>query len=312
MSVLAVAPVDDLRLWARVNGLQVVLVVLGSILLSRAVRSVGRLITQRIDESSTVGDALVRSEQDKHRHSVAQVLIWLANVLIFSVAAVRVLNLFDLPITGLVAPATVLGVALGFGAQRVVQDLLAGVFIITERQYAFGDVVRVMPVSSNVGVTGTVEEISLRITRLRSSDGEVIIIPNGQILHVTNLSRDWARAVVDVPLPPSTDITAANRLLRQVGKEAFADPALRGLLLDEPTVMGVESLTVESVSIRVIARTLPGKQFEVGRRLRSRIVIAFNQHNIAVSAASVTTSDAGSVAEQDATEAEASPTGGPA
>jgi len=152
-------------------------------------------------------------------------------------------------------------------------------------------VVRVMPSGSSVAVTGTVEEISLRITRLRSSDGEVIIIPNGQILHVTNLSRDWARAVVDVPLPPSTDITAANRLLRQVGQEAFADPQLRGLLLDEPSVMGVESLTVKAVNIRMVARTLPGKQFEVGRRLRARIVVAFHQHNIAVSPASVLTAD---------------------
>jgi small-conductance mechanosensitive channel len=224
-------------------------------------------------------------------------------VMIFSVASVRVLSLLGFPITGLVAPATVLGVALGFGAQRIVQDLLAGVFVITERQYSFGDLVRVMPVGSSLPMVGTVEEVTLRMTRLRSSDGEVIIIPNGQILHVTNLSRDWARAVVDVPLPPSTDITEVNRLLRQVGAQAFADPALRPLLLDEPTVMGVESLTVNSVNIRMVARTLPGKQFEVGRRLRARIVTALRQNHIAVSPTAVTSSDAAS-GEEDTGELE--------
>lgn len=284
---VAVAPLTDVSLWARGNGLEAILVVLGALLLSRLVSALGHAATRRIDESAAVADALVRSEQDKHRHSVAQVLIWIANVLIYSVAAVRVLSLMGFPITGLVAPATVLGVALGFGAQRIVQDLLAGFFIITERQYGFGDVIRVAPIGSSAAVTGTVEDISLRITRLRSSDGEVIMIPNGQTLHVTNLSRDWARAVVDVPLPADADITVAQEVLREVGAAAFADGRLRGLLLDEPTVMGVESLTVSEVNLRLVARTLPGKQFEVGRRLRSRIVIALHRRNIALTEGSI-------------------------
>lgn len=127
------------------------------------------------------------------------------------------------------------------------------------------------------------EDVSLRVTQLRSADGEVIIVPNGQIVQVTNLSRDWARAVVDVPLPPSADVTEANQLLRAAGEAVFSDDALRPMLLDEPTVMGVESFKVGQVNARMVARTLPGKQFEIGRELRARVAVAFHEHGITVS-----------------------------
>jgi small conductance mechanosensitive channel len=287
---LAVAPTDDLTVWARGDALEIVLVVLGSLLLMRGIGAIGGYVTRRIDKASTEGDALVRSERGKHRHSVAQVLVWLANVLVVCVAVVRIIALLGFAVSGLVAPAAVLGVALGFGAQRVVQDLLAGFFIITERQYGFGDQIRIASLGSETGVTGTVEEISLRITRMRTMNGEVVIIPNGQINQVTNLSRDWARAMVDIPLWPTTDLNQALEILREVGKQVFADPKLKNLLLDAPTVMGVESISVRHVNVRIVARTLPGKQFEVGRALRARIVVAFREHNISMPT-EVTTSD---------------------
>jgi small-conductance mechanosensitive channel len=224
----------------------------------------------------------VRSEQAKHRHSVAQVLTWIAVVIIYVVAAILVADRLGVPVAGLVAPATVAGVALGFGAQRIVQDILAGFFIITERQYGFGDLIRISALGSTTGVSGTVEEVTLRITRIRSSSGEVIIVPNGQIVQVTNLSRDWARAVVDVPVPVSADVSQVNDILREVGVAAYADKDVRPLLLDTPTVMGVESLEVDTLKVRLVARTLPGKQFEVTRLLRQRIALAFRQHGITV------------------------------
>lgn len=290
-TTLAVAPTDDLTVWARGDGLEIILVILGALLLMRAIAAVGTYVTNRIDKASTEGDALVRSERGKHRHSVAQVLVWLSNVLIVCIAVVRIIALLGFSVTGLVAPAAVLGVALGFGAQRVVQDLLAGFFIITERQYGFGDVIRISALGSETGVTGTVEEISLRITRMRTVNGEVVIIPNGQINQVTNLSRDWARAMVDIPLWPTTDLNEAMRILREVGTAAFADPKLNHLLLDAPTVMGVESISVRHVNVRIVARTLPGKQFEVGRALRARIVVAFRENNISMPTEATTSSD---------------------
>jgi small conductance mechanosensitive channel len=262
------------------RGLVVVLLVLGSILLARFVQWVGTKITDRIDSRATGGDALVRSEAAKHRHSLTQVLTWVAVVLIYSIAVFLVLSTLGIPVTGLVAPATVLGVGLGFGAQRVVGDILAGFFIITERQYGFGDVVSIAVVGGGDMASGTIEDVTLRITRMRSPNGEVVTVPNGQIVKVINLSRDWARAVVDVPVPSSSDVNRVNEILREVGAEAFRDPALRKLLLDPPSVMGVESLDLDQVNVRVVARTLPGKQFEVGRDLRARIVLAFRRQGM--------------------------------
>jgi small conductance mechanosensitive channel len=277
--VLAVAPLTDLRTWVEGRGLEIVLIILGSVLLARLVSWIGDRVTARIDARASGGDALVRSEAAKHRHSLTQVLTWVAIVLIYTVAVFMVLNVAGIPVTGLVAPATVIGVGLGFGAQRIVGDVLAGFFLITERQYGFGDVVSIQ-LTSGEPARGTIEDVTLRITRLRAADGEVVTVPNGQIVKVTNLSRDWARAVVDVPVPTTMDVSRVNEILREVGTQAFRDAALRKLLLDEPTVMGVESLGLDQVNVRVVARTLPGKQFEVGRDLRARIVLAFRREGL--------------------------------
>jgi small conductance mechanosensitive channel len=191
-----------------------------------------------------------------------------------------VLIRFGVPIAGLVAPATVAGVALGFGAQRIVQDILAGFFIVAERQYGYGDLIRIGSLGSTAGVTGTVEDVTLRTTRLRTVDGEVVFVPNGQINQVTNLSRDWARAIVDVPLPATAEIDHVNELLQGVGQAVYRDQRLRPLILDAPTVMGVENIDVDHLSIRMVSRTLPGKQFVVGRELRARIATALREAGI--------------------------------
>lgn len=272
----------DVLDWFAGRGLEVVLIVLGSVLLARFVGWGGSRITDRIDARYTGGDALVRTEAAKHRHSLTQVITWTAVVLIYAVAVFFVLDRLGVPVTGLVAPATVLGVGLGFGAQRVVGDVLAGFFIITERQYGFGDVVSIQVVGGGDPASGTVEDVTLRVTRVRSANGEVVTVPNGQIVKVVNLSRDWARAVIDVPVPSDADVNRVNEILRDVGRDAFRDPAMRPLLLDPPTVMGVESLGLDEVNVRVVARTLPGKQFEVGRDLRVRIVLAFRDQGMKV------------------------------
>ena len=214
---------------------------------------------------------------------MTQVITWAALVLLYFLTGVLVLQRFGIPLTSLVAPATVAGVAIGFGAQRIVQDVLSGFFIITERQYGFGDVIRISTLGATTGVTGTVEDVTLRITRMRTINGEVVIVPNGQIQQVTNLSRDWARAVIDVPVPATAELNQVTDILRSVGEAAFADEKLRPLLLDAPSVMGVETIEVDTFSVRVVARTLPGKQFEVGRELRARITTALREQGIRLS-----------------------------
>ena len=154
--------------------------------------------TPTIQES----DQLVRSESAKHRQAVASVISWVSIALLFVIVVVEITDILAIPVGSLVAPAAVLGAALGFGAQRIVQDLLAGFFIITEKQYGFGDLVSAdRRRHRRTTREGTVEDVTLRVTKLRSTEGEMFTIPNGQIVKTLNLSKDWARAVVDIPVP---------------------------------------------------------------------------------------------------------------
>lgn len=283
---LAIAPLTDISDWFRSNGLEIVLLVLGAALVSRFVVYSRNKIVDRIDNNFQHSDALVRSEAQKHRHILALVFSWVMLTLIYVLVGIEVFQRLGFEVVGLVAPATVIGAALGFGAQKIVQDILAGFFIITERQYGFGDAVSIT-LNGNILADGTVEDVTLRVTRVRSSDGEVITIPNGQIVKATNLSKDWARAVVDVPVPTSADITSVNEILHDVGAKAFADRRLRPLLLDEPSVMGIESLEVDKINIRMVARTLPGKQFQVSRELRVRVAAALRREGLGSAAAEV-------------------------
>ncbi len=266
----------------------------GAILLTRFTAWVGAKITDRIDANAQETDALVRSEAAKHRHALAQVITWSTLVLIYCATAVAVAERLGIPVTGLVAPAALAAVALGFGAQRIVQDMLAGFFIITERQYGFGDLIRLSVPSLTNPAIGTVEDVTLRVTTVRTADGEVVITPNGQISQVTNLSRGWARAVVDVPVPATVDVNRVSDLLRRIGDEAYKEPELRKLLLDPPAVMGVQSIDVDHFQVRLVARTLPGRQFDVGRILRARIAAGLLQEGIQLSASLDTAEPTGS------------------
>jgi len=270
----AVTPLNDFGVWLRGNLLEIVLFVLGAMLLARLAGWTRDRVIRRID-TSVDGQTVVRSESSKHHRALAQILTWVFTVFLWIVTAVLVANRFGIPFASLVAPLTAGGVALGLGAQRLVQDLIGGTFIIAERQYGYGDLVTISGTTMTEGATGTVEDITLRVTRLRTANGELVVIPNGAATQVTNLSSEWARAVVDLPLPTGQDVRQANELLRQVGTAAYVDEDLRPLLLDEPTVMGVESIEVGQVNLRMVARTLPGRQFEVERELRIRIAEAF-------------------------------------
>jgi moderate conductance mechanosensitive channel len=279
-----IAPLDDVSRWARGDLLVIVLLVLGAILLTRMADWLREKIIAHIDAQARETDELVRSEASKHRQVIAQVVTWGTLAVIYVVTAVLIVQRLGVPLAGLVAPAALLSAALGFGLQRFVQDIGAGFFITGERQYGFGDVVTIATAGVQQPVTGTVEDVTLRVTRLRTVSGEVITTPNGQIVQVTNLSRDWARAVIDVPVPAAIDVSHVTDILRRVGEEAYSDDRLRKMLLDPPTVMGVEKIEVDTFSVRMVARTLPGIQFEVGRELRARVASAFRREGIIVAA----------------------------
>ncbi|BBX74430.1 mechanosensitive ion channel family protein [Mycobacterium shinjukuense] len=270
--------------WIITRGLRIVMLLIGAVLAARFVSWVAQRVTRRLDVGFAESDALVRSEATKHRQAVASVISWVSIAIICVVVAVQITDIMSFSVGSLVAPAAVLGAALGFGAQRVVQDLLGGFFIIIEKQYGFGDLVALTIAGISTEARGTVEDVTLRVTRLRSSEGEVFTIPNGQIVKSVNLSKDWARAVVDIPVSTTVDLGRVNEVLHQVCEHARDDAALGEVLLDAPTVMGVENIAIDTVTLRLVARTLPGKQFEAGRQLRVLVIRALARAGIMTAA----------------------------
>jgi moderate conductance mechanosensitive channel len=273
------ALIDTIVRWLTTTGLHIALVVVFAVLATRAIRALARRLSRRL---ATRDDASP-SERVKYRQTLASVVASVLITLVYIGVALDIAARLGFPIGSLVAPAAVLGGALGFGAQRIVGDLLSGLFVITERQYGFGDLVE-LTISGGGTARGTVEAVTLRVTRLRTGDGEVYTIPNGTIVKALNLSKDWARAVIDIPLPATADISAVNDVLRDVSAQALRTDRLSHLLLDEPQVMGVESIKVDTINVQMVARTLPGKQFEVGRELWALVVPALRREGIATSA----------------------------
>ncbi|HWD52909.1 MAG TPA: mechanosensitive ion channel family protein [Acidimicrobiales bacterium] len=237
-----------------------------------------RDIDDRIRESIESG--LVASEGAKRSRTLSEAIEWVVVALACFLGGLLALERLGLPLTTLVAPATVIGIGLGFGAQQVVGDLLSGFFLFAEHQFAFGDVIRLSMPGQSTGVTGTVEEITLRVTKLRTAQGELVIVPNSALRQVTNLSKDWARAVIDIPIPVDEDLEVVTHLLRDAIDGMTRDDHWRSLILGEPVVAGVESIEVGYVQLRLIARTLPGRQFEVGREIRFRAATALRAAGI--------------------------------
>ena len=160
-------PLPDVPVWIRGSGLEIVLIVIGAILLTRFATWLKAIVNQRIDASDGESDALVRSEAAKHRHALADVLTWTALVIVYCVSGLAILPRLGVPTSSLAVPAAVVGVALGFGAQRLVQDLLAGFFIIAERQYGFGDLISMAGPGIPERVIGTVEDVTDLLQRKR-------------------------------------------------------------------------------------------------------------------------------------------------
>jgi moderate conductance mechanosensitive channel len=221
-----------------------------------------------------IESGVLASESLKRSRAISEAVEWVVVALVYFIVAILAFDRLGIPLTTLVAPATVIGIGLGFGAQQMVGDLLAGFFLFAERQFSFGDVIRLSVPGQTVGITGTVEELTLRVTKLRTAQGELVVVPNSALRQVTNLSKDWSRAVIDIPVSVTEDLAEVTGLLKQVVDAMTSEPPWRNLLLGEPVVAGVETIDVGYVQLRLIARTLPGRQFEVAREIRLRAATA--------------------------------------
>jgi moderate conductance mechanosensitive channel len=272
----------DIDHWLRNSLLPSVLIVLGAILVARALRWTGDRYRATVDREvlEIINAGGVVPERAKRARAVGQAGIWLAISLVYFVAGIVALRELGIPLTSLIAPATVAGVAIGFGAQQVVGDMLAGFFLIAEHQFGVGDVIQLAMPGQLTGITGTVEEVTFRVTKLRSQQGEVIVVPNSALRQVTNLSRDWSRVVIDAPVPIEEDVEHVISLIQQEATRMASEEPWRDQILGEPVVSGVESIEVDYVQLRLVVRTLPGRQFDVGRELRLRVVRALRAEQI--------------------------------
>ncbi len=207
--------------------------------------------------------------------TLGSVLRSTTTAVLMTVTALLVLGQVGIPLGPLLAGVSVVGVAVGFGAQTLVKDFLAGIFLIAEDQFGVGD-----SVDLSADAKGTVEAVSLRVTRLRGVDGTVWYVRNGDLLRVGNRSQGWSRAVLDVDVPYSADAGRVAELLEDVGRGLHAEREWRKHLLEEPQVWGVEALTLEKVVVRIAVRTAPLQQWAVARELRARIKARFDAEGV--------------------------------
>jgi small conductance mechanosensitive channel len=216
------------------------------------------------------------SDREKRARTLARILRQVVTIVIWTLATVTILGELGVAIGPIVAGAGIAGLAVGFGAQSLVKDVISGFFMLLENQFRLGDVV------SLAGATGVVEAINLRTTVIRDGEGKVHIVPNGDISVVTNHTRGWSRALVDVPVAYREDTDKCYAILRQVGAEIEKDPVFGGRLLGPFEYPGVEKLDESSVLLRVMVRTKPHEQWVVARELRRRIKNAFDENGIEI------------------------------
>ncbi len=196
--------------------------------------------------------------------------------LLVAVFGTMMLSQLGVDIAPIIASAGIIGIALGFGAQSLVKDFLSGVFMILEDQFGVGDII-------DVGeAVGTVEAVSLRVTRLRDINGTVWYVPNGEIVRVGNQSQNWSRTVLDIGVSYSEDLVRVRQVLQDVAHDLWEDDDFQGKVIEEPSVWGVQDLAADAVTIRVVLKTTPGEQWAVAREMRQRIKARFDHEGIEI------------------------------
>ena len=234
-----------------------------------------RLLGSRRAARVVVGSTGLFTERRAQRaQTLASLARSMVTAVVFTFAGIMVLSELGFDVAPLIASAGIAGIALGFGAQNLVKDFISGVFMLAEDQYGVGDVI-------DMGeAVGTVEGVGLRVTRLRDADGAVWFVRNGEVVRIANKSQGWSRAVVDVAVAPDADVVRARALLAEVGDELVADPTWADRIDGEPEVWGVETVTPDSVTLRMVLQTKPLEGGPVARELRQRVLTRLEAEGI--------------------------------
>ncbi len=258
------------------------LAIIGLLLLGFVVRWVLHRVVERIARRAEKGvlperiDPATAARRAQRAETMAGIFQSVITVIVIAVVGTMILSEIGVNIAPIIASAGIIGIALGFGAQSLVRDFLAGIFIFMEDQYGVGDVVDLGEAS------GSVEAVTLRMTRLRDVNGVVWFVPNGEIMRVGNMSKNWSRAVIDVGVGYSEDLARVQQVLREIAHDLWEDEDFQGIIIEEPEVTGVEMLAADSVTVRVMVKTAPLEQWGVARALRQRIKARFDHEGIEI------------------------------
>lgn len=261
---------DQVTDWLVDHGIAIFGIIVISILSYWLLGILTRTLSQQIQSLDDEED----SELDKRTVTIFRVVRSTGIVLILSTAVLMILTELGVPVTPVLASVGFIGLAFGLGAQTLVQDMISGLFILIENQYTVGDSIEIS------GISGTVEQMTLRATMVRDLQGTLHVVPNGEIRIVANKSRTWSRAVLDVGITYDDDVDAAMAALTEIGAALAGDPEAGPLLLETPTVTGVEGLDDWAVRLRIIAKTEPGMHWAVQRTLRRQVRLVFAEKGI--------------------------------
>jgi small conductance mechanosensitive channel len=279
---------DDVGHWLLHSGLPIVCILLAAAVIRWvASRIIGRVVRRTVEsrlserlEGNRATRVLATATGASHERrrqrteTLGTVLRSAVTALVFSVAFVMVLDELHIPIAPLLASAGVVGVALGFGAQALVKDFLSGIFMLFEDQYGVGDVI------DTGEAIGEVEDVTLRVTRLRDGNGVVWYVRNGEIVRIGNRSQGWSTAIVDLPVAYTEDVERVQDVIRGALQELDDDPKWHDRLVELPVVAGVEQITGSTITIRVIAKCEPNENLAVQREIRERVKAAFDAHGV--------------------------------
>jgi small-conductance mechanosensitive channel len=262
---------DLWNVWIIQTAIQIALVLLIAFALTRMLRRITTKVGNKVSQETTPIRALQRTE------TLTRVLSSAGIVVIWVMGTFYVLGAIGANLAPLLASVGIIGLAVGFGAQNLVRDVVSGFFILLEDQYGVGDIIEINQVAS-----GKVETLTLRVTGMRALDGTMHFIANGEITHIANRSKDWARAIIDVGVAYKESSDKVRQSLEKVALTSKADDEVGRAMYAEPEILGVEMLGEYEVTWRMVVDTKPGRQWEVGRALRERIKAAFDEDGIEI------------------------------
>jgi small conductance mechanosensitive channel len=266
---------DMLQHWFSDNWWRVLFIVIGAWLTRHFAQVIVTTAVRRSLRHRAHGDT---SEEDikKRQETLIAMFVAIIRVLVWLVAGFSIVRLIfsNLDLTPILASASVLGVAIGFGAQTLIKDFLSGLFIILENQYRVGDVVDIN------GATGTVEQITLRSTIIRDNDGSVHYIPNGSIAQAVNKTMGFAKINLMVEVPATTDVDSLSAIINEAGKKMAEEDKWKDRIMDPPHFLGIDSFDTSKLDVKIIGKVQPSAQWSVTGELRRRLLAAFKKEGI--------------------------------